>query len=110
MDKNIGIYKIENIINGKKYIGSSINIDKRFYRHKNDLINNKHNNIHLQRDFNKYSLDDFKFECIEICDVNNIKKIEQKYLDKIFEIKNNNNIYYNIGKQSSGGDNILLYN
>jgi predicted GIY-YIG superfamily endonuclease len=30
----IGIYKIENIIDGKKYIGSSVNIEKRFIRHR----------------------------------------------------------------------------
>lgn len=106
MDKIIGIYKIENIKNGKKYIGSSININKRFYRHKNDLKNNKHGNIYLQRDFNKYSINDFNFECIEKCETNNIKTIEQKYLDIIFEIKNYNKYYYNLSKQSSGGDNI----
>jgi len=29
----IGIYKIENLVNKKKYIGSSKNINKRFKRH-----------------------------------------------------------------------------
>jgi group I intron endonuclease len=102
----IGIYKIENIINNKKYIGSAVNIDIRFKRHINDLKNNKHNNIYLQREFNKYGLENFNFECIEICDKKNLKEIEQKYLDDIFAIKECNLYYYNIGKKSTGGDNI----
>jgi group I intron endonuclease len=56
-----GIYKIENIINGKLYIGSSVNIDKRIKRHKNDLIKNKHINCYLQREFNKYGIHSYIF-------------------------------------------------
>jgi group I intron endonuclease len=102
----IGIYKIENIINNKKYIGSAINIEIRTKRHINDLKNNKHDNIYLQREFNKYKLENFKFECIEICNKKNLKEIEQKYLDNIFSIKECNLYYYNIGRKSTGGDNI----
>ena len=102
----IGIYKIENIKNGKKYIGSSVNIEKRFNRHISDLKNNKHINIILQRSFNKHDINDFIFECIEICEKENLREIEQGYLNNIFEGKEHNKCYYNIGKQSSGGDNL----
>ena len=34
-----GIYKIENLINGKVYIGKSINIKKRFKDHISDSFN-----------------------------------------------------------------------
>lgn len=44
-----GVYKIVNRVNGKYYVGSSNHILKRWTRHKNDLDNNKHRNIHLQR-------------------------------------------------------------
>lgn len=102
----IGIYKIENIINGRLYIGSSIDINKRIKRHKNDLIKNKHINVYLQRDFNKYGMDCYNFECVEICDINNIRDIEQKYLDNIFSCEKFNEKYYNISRSSSGGDNL----
>ena len=36
----IGIYKIENIINNKVYIGSSNNIERRWKEHKRLLNNN----------------------------------------------------------------------
>lgn len=105
----IGIYKIENIITGKKYIGSAINIDIRLKRHINDLKNEKHGNIHLQREFNKYGIENFIFECVEECEKAILKEIEQNYLNEIFLLKNNNLYYYNIGKDASGGDN-LTYN
>ena len=34
-----GIYKIENLINNKKYIGKSINIEKRFKSHIQESFN-----------------------------------------------------------------------
>ena len=102
----IGIYEIENKKTGKKYIGSSHNIEKRFYQHKNDMKNGKHANIHLQREYDKYGLESFKFNILEECCKENTKQIEQKYLDRIFEIDNCFLLYYNIGKKSEGGDNL----
>lgn len=56
MEKKIGIYCIENIINGKKYIGQSINLKDRLYGHKTKLKHNKHKNRHLQFAVNKYGI------------------------------------------------------
>jgi len=49
-----GIYKITCTENNRFYIGSAKKINKRCQRHINDLKNNKHINIHLQRAYNKY--------------------------------------------------------
>lgn len=94
----IGIYKITNSINGNSYYGSSKNITKRWLRHKNELNKNKHINVLLQRAWNKYGEENFIFEIVEECDEPLLLKIEQKYLDS--------NPEYNIGKKSSGGDNL----
>jgi group I intron endonuclease len=102
----IGIYEIINLINNKIYIGSSINIDKRIYRHFNDLKNNKHINIYLQREYNIYGLTAFTYKCIDECCESDLRIIEQKYLDDIFKIKNFNKYYYNICDKSCGGDNL----
>jgi group I intron endonuclease len=56
-----GIYKILNKINGKFYIGSSINIKTRWSKHKSLLRNNKHDNEHLQNAWNIYGEDNFEF-------------------------------------------------
>lgn len=39
-----GIYKISNKITGDYYIGSAVNIERRFYEHKNSLRSDKHKN------------------------------------------------------------------
>jgi group I intron endonuclease len=64
----VGIYKIHNIKNHKIYIGSSIDITHRISEHKRKLINNYHENEHLQKSFNKYGIENFIFEIIEECD------------------------------------------
>lgn len=76
-----GIYKILNKITGKFYIGSAVSIEARWRRHKHDLRNNKHQNIHLQRAWIKYWEIDFEFIIIKICDKENLIKHEQLYLD-----------------------------
>lgn len=94
----IGVYKIINKINNKKYFGSSKNIEKRFRNHKNKLRRNRHINIILQRAWNKYGEDNFLFEIVELCDKSLLFETEQKYL--------NINPEYNIGINANGGDNI----
>jgi group I intron endonuclease len=59
------IYCIENVINNKKYIGSTNNISKRWRSHRNLLKNNRHSNIHLQTAWNFYGEENFKFFVIE---------------------------------------------
>ena len=39
---SIGIYKITNILNGKIYIGQSVDIEKRWSTHRAELKNNYH--------------------------------------------------------------------
>lgn len=78
----IGIYKIENIINNKVYIGSSNNIERRWKEHKRLLNNNKHHSIKLQRAWNKYGSENFKFSVLEECEVDRLLYLEQYYIDK----------------------------
>lgn len=49
--KTVGIYKIENLHNGRVYIGVSVNVERRFYQHKNLLLNGKHPNKGMQHDY-----------------------------------------------------------
>lgn len=74
-----GIYCITNKITGDRYIGSSVNINRRFKKHRTELRHNKHSNPILQRAFNKYGEDAFYFGIVEICE--NIIEREQQYLD-----------------------------
>ena len=81
---NSGVYKIQNTVNGKFYIGStSWDFKKRWRRHKYLLRNNKHDNPHLQYSWNKYGEVNFKFEIIEICNSTDCFVREQHYLDTL---------------------------
>lgn len=62
-----GIYKIENTLNGKKYVGFASDIDYRWTCHKNQLIANNHHCGHLQRAYNKYGKDAFLYVILEEC-------------------------------------------
>lgn len=64
----IGIYKIENSLTKRVYVGQSINIEKRFKEHIKQLNKNIHPNYHLQRAWNKYGEDNFSFSLIEECE------------------------------------------
>lgn len=75
-DGVIGIYCIKNRINNKVYIGQSINIRTRWYNHRKELDGNRHHNEHLQNSWNKYGRENFVFNVIEECPVDNIDEHE----------------------------------
>lgn len=57
--ENIVIYCIQNNINGNIYVGSTIDYNRRIKSHLNQLNQNKHCNIHLQRAWNMYGKENF---------------------------------------------------
>ena len=60
-----GIYTITNIANGKIYIGQAIDIFDRWIEHKCSLRNQYFENDRLQKAWNKYGEESFKFEVLE---------------------------------------------
>lgn len=102
-----GIYCIENIINGKKYIGSSLYIEERITTHKRELKNNSHSNSYLQNAYNKYGVENFKFYILEKFD-----KIEEYDLRKKEEeyFKTLKSMYYEDGYNINEKTNIVYIN
>lgn len=65
----VGIYKIQNLLNNKVYVGQSNDVLRRWRDHKTNAFNsNDHNyNTHLYRSIRKYGLQNFSFEVLEEC-------------------------------------------
>ena len=98
------IYSIQNLINGKIYIGQTSDLDIRWNRHKNQLRKNKHINKHLQNAWNKYGGYNFKFDIVKECsDDDDLNKLEQCYIKEYNS--NNAKFGYNL---TSGGEGYCL--
>ena len=97
----VGIYKITNLINGKCYIGQSINIEKRWKDHQIVATNPNDNgyNYPLYKAIRKYGQENFSWEVIEECDQNLLDEREVFWIS-YYDSYNNG---YN---QTLGGNNI----
>ncbi len=77
-----GVYTIINAINGKRYVGSTVNLRQRLWEHKHNLERGLHRNAHLQNAWNKYGADNFNFLVLFCCPVEQILILEQQAIDK----------------------------
>ena len=94
-----GIYQIQSMNKPERsYIGSAININDRWGRHKRALRKNKHENVKLQRHYNKYGENDLAFEIIEsgdYLDKNHLLSREQGWFYH-FKYKNTEIPFFNM--------------
>jgi group I intron endonuclease len=79
-----GIYKFTNVVTGYVYVGQAQNLIKRHRAHVNMLRTGTHDNVHLQRSYDKHGEDNLKYEVIEHCGLDMLDEVEQKYLDWVF--------------------------
>ena len=76
------IYQIINRLNGKRYIGSAVNLRSRWGYHRSGLRRNNHPNRHLQAAWNLYGGKTFVFTVLEyVVDVGLLLEREQYYMD-----------------------------
>ena len=85
-----GIYMINFSSDPDKiYIGSAVNIEKRWKLHLSTLKAGKHPNQKLQNYVNKYSLEGMEFAILLTCSKSSLLEWEQFYIDRL-------NPYFNI--------------
>jgi group I intron endonuclease len=99
--KNSGIYCFENIINNKKYIGKTINLNCRINGHIRDLDKNKDLSVALQNAYNKYGKENFIIYIIEECDINFLNEKEIFWIKELHSHISENG--YNISWGGSSG-------
>lgn len=83
-----GIYIIYFECSDKYYVGSAVNLYNRRNVHLSNLRNNKHGNKWMQKIYDKYTDNSFKFYIVEYCNRNSLEEREQYYLDKYFNNPN----------------------
>lgn len=82
----MGVYCIENLINNKKYIGSSVNVLVRLEKHRALLRANIHPNPYLQNAWNKHKEENFICYLLEAYDTNiedYLTRKEQNWIDAL---------------------------
>jgi len=84
---NSGVYCIHNIINGKSYIGKTVDIDDRWRVHKSRLNNDSHENKYLQHAWNKHGGPSFIFVLLELIDEETEQNKREKYYIKEWQTK-----------------------
>ena len=99
MENTNGIYKFENKINHKIYIGQANNLLNRYKRHKNNINDLSHQEV-FYRALRKYGWDNFDYEILEEFppeeyNQDNLNKLEIFYIQKYNSLNPNG---YNMTK------------
>ena len=89
-----GVYSITNKVNGKVYVGSALSVRGRMIMHRSLLRKGRHENEYLQRAWNKYGENNFRFDVLEVCEPTNCIIREQYWMDSLKVV--NRKLGYNI--------------
>jgi group I intron endonuclease len=84
-----GIYRITNTVNGKCYIGSAADLERREKQH---FSGDRTNKI-LKQAMDKYGPESFKFEVLEECTTREMLSLEQLNIDLHRVVKGWENLY-----------------
>ena len=106
-----GVYRWVNVLTGKSYIGSSVNLTKRFYDYFNvsQLEKRKKNSI-IYSTLLKHGYSNFKLEILEYCDKNLVREKEKYYIDFLKpEYNNLNNAGLGYNHSEEGLKSRVLY-
>ena len=86
----VGIYKIENKLNGKIYIGQALDIDLRINQHKDAIKTSLKSWYPIARQESN-SIDDFRFTILQVCKPEELDELESYWI----KYYNSYNIGYN---------------
>lgn len=97
-----GIYCFRNLINQKVYIGQAVDIERRYKQHLQNINNLNHQEA-LYVALRKYGLDNFSFEILQQCSVEQLSELEVYYISQY-------NAYFDGGyNETKGGEGTFGY-
>ena len=89
------IYKITNLINGKIYIGKTLDtIEKRWKDHKKDSIRPRCEKRPLYSAMNKYGIENFAIEEVEECSEKELSEREKYWIEFYHSFHDGTKIFY----------------
>ena len=87
------LYKITNLINGKIYIGQTIQPNRRWYQHRADSVRNKYPIHHAIK---KYGAENFIFEIIACCKTQEDANYTEEQLIQQYDCLSSGDKGYNV--------------
>ena len=86
-----GIYRIFNVVTSKSYVGSSKDIENRFFGHKGHLEmlrSGNHHSVKLQHSWNKHGESAFRHEILQECAISQLPWLEAFWMVRLNAIDN----------------------
>jgi group I intron endonuclease len=92
-----GVYIIAHPETGRCYVGSSIDVARRWKRHDYELRNNKHHSRKLQ----SVCSERLEYSLVEIAEKENLTEAEQRWMERLDSVKNGFNVCPTAGTPST---------
>jgi group I intron endonuclease len=105
-----GIYAITHAATGRRYIGRAVNLPKRLARHRAMLHAGRHDNVRLQRAWDKYGEGAFVFAPVLLCAPAHLEFYEQRLIDGYDAVRRGFNICPVSGAPMAGRTNTAASN
>ncbi len=75
-----GVYKIQNLRDGMRYVGASRQIEKRWTQHDVALRNGTHLNLSLQKEFSMFGSEIFQYSVLELSSEELLFEAEKRWI------------------------------
>ena len=90
MNKISAVYQIRNKVTGERYVGSSVDVKRRWTQHMRPSVWKKQPNIKLYNDMQEYGLDNFMFAILKHVEPEYLKQVEQEFIEMLKPAYNSN--------------------
>ena len=94
MNRQSGVYAINNLATGKSYVGSSVDLQRRRRVHFRHLRQGTHHSVKLQNSWAKHGEATFVFEVLELvpCEEDALRTAEQQWIETLDSVTRGYNV------------------